>query len=311
MAIEADAPRSRRSVIAAALGGAGALIAASLGRAAPVAAANGDPLTLGSMTNSATSPTVAASTASPGLEVGTTAAAGSALVGHSATGIGVFGFSDGGGSGRETGVVGVTGGGASLDPAVNTDATGVYGFSNDTNAAAGVWGDTVDGTGVVGTGAWGVYGGGDIGVFGDADSTGNGVYGFSGEEQGVDLPAPPPSTGVAGVAGLLGSVGVRGHAMSGSAIGVLASSATVAQTALQVSGKIKLSRSGRASVGSTSSSRKVTMAGVTTSSYIIATMQTNVSGLYVRAVVPTTGSFTIYLSKAPGKTAVVAYVVVN
>jgi len=40
-------------------------------------------------------------------------------------------------------------------------------------------------------------------------------------------------------------------------------------------------------------------------------MQTNVSGLYVRAVVPTAGSFRIYLSKAPGKTVYVGYVVVN
>ena len=32
---------------------------------------------------------------------------------------------------------------------------------------------------------------------------------------------------------------------------------------------------------------------------------------YVRAVVPTTGSFTIYLSKAPGKTIYIGYVVIN
>jgi hypothetical protein len=308
MAIEADAPRSRRSVIAAALGGAGALIAASLGRAAPVAAADNDPLLLGSTANAATLPTVVASSQGPGLEVGTTAGGGSALVGHSATGIGVFGVSDGPGFGRETGVVGVTGGGDSLDPTVDTSQTGVYGFADDSNAAAGVWGDTLEGTGVVGTGAWGVYGSGEIGIVGDTDGASTGVYGFAGDQAIV---IPPPSTGVAGIAGLNGAVGVRGHATSGTAIGVWASSVSVTQTALQVNGKVKLSRSGRASVGSTSTSKKVTMVGVTTSSYVVATMQTNVSGLYVRAVVPTTGSFTIYLSKAPGKTVYVGYVVVN
>jgi hypothetical protein len=301
MAIEADAPRSRRSVIAAALGGAGALIAASLGRAAPVAAVDGDQLLLGKGTtpteNVASSATIVNSSAD-GIGAVTT------------TGTGLKGLSTSPGAGdvagHGTGVIGATGDGTGLS--LVTNQTGVYGFADDSNAAAGVWGDTIQGTGVVGTGAWGVYGAGDIGVVGDAEGAGTGVYGFAGDQA---IAAPPASTAVAGVAGVNGGVGVRGHVSSGTGIGVLASSASVAQTALQVSGKIKLSRSGRASVGSTSSSRKVTMAGVTTSSYILATMQTNVSGLYVRAVVPTTGSFTIYLSKAPGKTAVVAYVVVN
>ncbi len=301
MAIEADAPRSRRSVIAAALGGAGALIAASLGRAAPVAAADGDGLLLGKGTtttdNVASSVTVVNSSADG---VGAVSATGTGLIGRSTT----PGAADVDGHG--TGIIGTAGDAA--DVSLGTNQTGIYGFSNDTNAAAGVWGDTILGTGVVGTGAWGVYGAGDIGLVGDAEGAGTGVYGFAGDQA---ILAPPASTAVAGVAGVNGGVGVRGHVSSGTGVGVLASSASVSQTALQVSGKIKLSRSGRASVGSTSSSRKVTMAGVTTSSYVVATMQTNVSGLYVRAVVPTTGSFTIYLSKAPGKTAVVAYVVVN
>ncbi len=53
------------------------------------------------------------------------------------------------------------------------------------------------------------------------------------------------------------------------------------------------------------------MAGVTTASYIVATLQTNVSGCYVRAACPSTNKLTIYLSKAPGKTVYVGYVVVN
>jgi hypothetical protein len=301
MAIEADAPRSRRSVIAAALGGAGALIAASLGRAAPVAAADGDSLLLGKGTTP---------TENQALTVTLVNSSADGIGGVSAAGTGLKGLSSAPGAGdvagHGTGVIGATGDGT--DISAGTNQTGVYGFADDSNAAAGVWGDTIQGTGVVGTGAWGVYGGGDIGVVGDVEGASTGVYGFAGDQTIV---VPPASTAVAGVAGVNGGVGVRGHVSSGTGIGVWASSASVTQTALLVQGKIKLSRSGRVSVGSTSSSRKVTMVGVTTSSYVVATMQTNVSGLYVRAVVPTTGSFTIYLSKAPGKTVYVGYVVVN
>jgi len=85
------------------------------------------------------------------------------------------------------------------------------------------------------------------------------------------------------------------------------------QFAVYVAGRLKLSSrsGGRTSIGSTATSRKVTLAGVTTSSFVVATLQTSISGCYVRAVVPASGSFTIYLSKAPGKTAYIGYVVVN
>jgi hypothetical protein len=301
MAIDADAPRSRRSIIAAALGGAGALIAASLGRAAPVAAADGDPVLLGQGTTSTENAATAVTVVNSSVD---------GIRGVSAATTGLFGRSAAPGAsnvdGHGTGVIGATGDGTSI--AARTNQTGVYGFADDSNAAAGVWGDTVQGTGVVGTGAWGVYGTGDIGIVGDVGGAGTGVYGFTGD---VPLVVPPPSTGVAGIAVQNGGVGVRGHASSGTATGVLASAATTGQIALAVSGKLKLSRSGRVSIGATSSSRKITMAGVTTSSYVIATVQTSVTGLYVRAVVPTTGAFTIYLSKAPGKTVYVGFVVIN
>jgi len=53
------------------------------------------------------------------------------------------------------------------------------------------------------------------------------------------------------------------------------------------------------------------MSGVTSSSYVVATLQTSVSGCYVRAVVCASGYFTIYLSKAPGKTVYAGYMVIN
>lgn len=299
MAIDANAPRSRRTILAAALGGAGALFAHALGRATPIAAADGDPVNAGETTTAATVTTLTSDA--------------DGFVGNSDQGTGVTGHSDGPGIGNpdpenpvasySTGVIGTAG--ATTDIAQITDATGVYGFANDSAIAAGVWGDSLDGTGVVGTGYYGVYGGGfygtygqgQVGVAGDVFSDETGVFGFSGDDV---IPEAPAGAGVVGQAGPNGKYGVVARA-----------TAVATQYALYVDGKVHFSRSGRVSIGSTSTSRKITMAGVTSASYVIATLQTSVSGCYVRAVVPTTGAFTIYLSKAPGKTVYVGYVVVH
>ena len=193
---------------------------------------------------------------------------------------------------HRTGVMGLGGAGGEGSPATNTDEVGVYGFSAISDSSTGVWGDSVNGTGVYGTGATGVsadggigvYGTGTFGLVGDVGSDGVGVYGFTGN---VAIPEPP--TG----------------------IGVYARAASTSQLALRVDGRMLFNHAGRKTVGSTSSSVKVTMTGVTSSSYVLATLQTNISGLYVRGVVCTTGSFTIYLSKAPGKAVYVAYMVIN
>jgi hypothetical protein len=80
---------------------------------------------------------------------------------------------------------------------------------------------------------------------------------------------------------------------------------------LNVTGKAKFSRSGRTSIASGQYARKITMAGVTTSSYVIATLQTRRTGVYVHAVVPGTGYFYIYLNKAVTATTYVGYLVIN
>ena len=50
---------------------------------------------------------------------------------------------------------------------------------------------------------------------------------------------------------------------------------------------------------------------MTSSSLILATLRTNVSGLYIRAVVPTKDAFTVYLSKAGGKQVDFSYMIIN
>jgi len=290
VAIDSSLPQTRRSILGAALGGVGVLIAHALGKASPVVAANDDPLLLGRGTvatdNAATASTIVNSTAV------------TALGAISATGTGLYGRSTGPGSSRSTGVIGATGDPIGVAP--DTDETGVYGFSDDSVSAAGVWGDSISGTGVVGSGDWGVFGTGAVGVVGSGDGAGNGVHGFSGDST---INVPPAGTGVHGYAG------------TGAAYGVYASAASTSQTALYVGGQVRLSSSGRVSIGATSASRFITMAGVTTSSYIVATLQTVPytynPPCFIRAVVPTTGGFTIYLSRTAGKTVVVGYVVIN
>lgn len=172
---------------------------------------------------------------------------------------------------------------------------GVYGYAALSEQSTGIWGDSVDGAGVygssgtygvIGYGTYGVYGFGTYGVTGTAESTGVGVYGWVGPDD-MDAPSPPGG------------------------IGVYARAETTSQVALRVSGKVKFSRAGRTYLTRSARSKTIRMSGVTSSSYVIATVQTSASGVYVRAVVPASGKFTIHLSKAGGKRIYVGYMVIN
>jgi hypothetical protein len=296
MSVDPATVRTRRAVLGAALGGAAA-VAASTVRPLETLAADGDPALLGAA-NTSTAATSFENTGADGTSLaGTSNGDGIGVSGVSATGTGVSGAStdtsptlDRNAGSRKTGVLGTAGDTAGAS--VNTDETGVYGFASLSPFSSGVWGESTSGYGVLGSGAtgvygdgyWGVYATGTTGVIGDAGINGVGVYGFTGSGS-----IPEPTYGV----------------------GVYARAESTAQTALQVVGKVRFSRSGRASVSAHATSRKVPMAGVTSSSYVIATMQTNVSGLYVRGVTCGAGYFNIWLSKAPGKTVYIAYLVIN
>lgn len=274
MATEPETHRSRRALLGAALGGAAVVAAQSIHPLAVRAATDGNVI-LGRGTaageNVADGPTIVTNTTDAQPSLGGT---------HAGSGAGLQGLSAAG--------AGVSGGsGDQAYATVNPTEAGVYGYCDTTFSSQGVFGETYQGVGVQGIGDWGVYGvAGSAGVVGDSDVTGLGVMGFSG---GV---ATFPQALPAGV-------------------GVFAVAGSTAQVALKVSGKSQFSRSGRKSISSRKTSLKVTMAGVSTSSYVIATLQTSVSGCYVRAVVPAAGSFTIYLSKAPGKTVYVGFMVIN
>ena len=163
---------------------------------------------------------------------------------------------------------------------------------------AGVWGsNSSSGTGVKGTSTGGpgvsgsstknaIFGSssGDLytGVWGENTGGGFGVYCTTGATDG------------AGVWGNNSAAGVGLQGTSESGIGVSAASKT--GVALDVVGKARFSRSGKASIVAGKKSVKVTLAGVTASTLVFANLATNASGKYVAAVVPAARVLQIYLN---------------
>jgi hypothetical protein len=150
----------------------------------------------------------------------------------------------------------------------------------------GVFGYVRDGTAVFGTSETGT------GVYGEnTQTTGFGIHGKTGGNgSAVFGEATSPGAGV----------GVFGESAAGT--GVLARSAS--GFALVVGGLAQFSRSGVATVNGTTtnpkSSVKVNVAPLSTTSVMLATLQSHVGGVYVVAAVPNVagGYFTIYLNKA-------------
>jgi hypothetical protein len=154
-----------------------------------------------------------------------------------------------------------------------------------------------------------------------ADTSWTGVYGFSPASTvedvvGAGVWGDSPDFGVIGGGGLGGVFGIGGNAgvvgiggPGGS--GVWALGDTTTDVALRVSGKVQFSRSGRVTLLAGRSTIKITLAGTTTSSRVFAVLHSNRSGRYVRAVVPTTGSFTIYLNTTVTANTFIAWFVIN
>jgi hypothetical protein len=152
-----------------------------------------------------------------------------------------------------------------------TNYTGVFGSS-----PAG------DGLNTFGTGVWG-------------DSPDTGVYG----------------TGSIGVWGV-GYWAVLGQANgSAGSVGVYAAAPNNSSLALNVAGKAHFSRSGRSTIGAGKSGIKIYLAGVSSSSKIFAVLHSNRSGRFVRAVVPASGSFSIYLNTTVASSTYVAWFILD
>jgi hypothetical protein len=159
------------------------------------------------------------------------------------------------------------------------------------------------------TSGWGVFGQGATGIEGDSTQLGGtGVLGASGFAEGIGVEGDQGGTG-SGVYGhaLATGVGVFGDTTNGT--GVVARSTN--GKALDVRGKAVFSRSGQVTIAAGAASKKITLAGVTTASMILATAQQD-GTVFVRSAVPASGSFTIHLTgKAPAGGLKVAYFVLN
>jgi hypothetical protein len=132
--------------------------------------------------------------------------------------------------------------------------------------------------------------------------TGNGI-GVSGLGRGS-------GDGVLGTA-VAGS-GVHGRATVAAGVGVRAEN-TAGGAALQATGPAVFSRSGLLTVAAGSSSATRTGVALTAASLVLATLQQDRAGVWVRSAVPNVAgsSFTIHLSTAVAASTTVAWFVVN
>jgi hypothetical protein len=205
------------------------------------------------------------------------------VFGNSLLGVGVQGH------GHVSGVVGIGANFQDLPTLDMPNSYGVYGLDAnfDTNQASdptfAVYGSSGEGTGCYGQ----TLGDGQPGVYGSDQST----------------------TGGFGVLGVSSNGGVGLAGTSNTGVGVAATSTS--GTALQVDGKVAFSRSGLAALGAGKTKVTVTLAGVTTSSMVIATLQTDAGTVAVANAVPGAGKFTINLTAAPTSAVKVAWFVLG
>jgi hypothetical protein len=184
-----------------------------------------------------------------------------------------------------------TGTGYGLE-ATSTGGTGSFSWSV---SAPGWWDPATDGP-YTGAFAWSP-------AHPDPTLAGVGVWGES-DDWGVF------GQGSVGVYGH-GGIGVIGESDNTSFPGVKAYGALSSSPALEVVGKVKFNRAGRKTIGAGKSSLVVSMAGVSSTSKVLAVLNSNRSGRYVRAVVPASGKFTIYLNSTVSSSTYVAFFVID
>ena len=274
MTIDGASTRTRRSILAGAAAGVAAAAVATLAKPLGVEAASGDPVLAGSVNTADVATTLTATPVVP-----TDAVAALNTVG-SGQGPGVTGASP-----RGAGVLGVSGD-TNVGPYWGNDV-GVSGRAAGVDAIAGVSGDSDDGFGVIGlAGGVGIIGAGGVaGVVANGfNMTATALYAVS----DPTLPAPTPNT----AAHIRRPVSAAGHA-------------------LFVDGRMRLKWSGRVSVARGRTSKKILVTGMTGGTMIFAMFQTNESGVWIRAAVPSSGAVTFYFSKAMPSSAVLAWMAVG
>ena len=254
-----------------------ATVASAVGRANPVQANTGDPLYLGVLNSDTNGSGVNEALAETRIGSPSSATFSAVTSSSHIEATGVTGLATNPTTPWANGVAGYSD---------SSTGRGVFGLATTTvGSAAGVRGETrsADGVGVEGhamTQALGEHGAG-LGVFGQS-RTNAGVFGKSDTSNGVS-----------------------GTSVSGN--GVYATTSGTG-SALNVAGKAKFSRSGRATVAANRSYVDITVAGgLTSRSVVHATLQTYRTGVSIAAVrpnYPTAGKARIYLTKVASTTAI-------
>jgi hypothetical protein len=227
----------------------------------------------------------------------------------SGNGTGVAGLGAGIGAGL-SGTGGPDGGPGVTGTGGGKNGPGIAGLGAGLGAGLSGTGGPDGGPGVAGLGA-GLGAGlsgtggpdGGPGVTGTGSGIEFGIQGFGGRADG----------GGGGVLGESSSgTGVHGKSAAAGAAGVLAEN-TSGGPALRVAGPAVFGRSGVMTVGAGSSSVTKRKVALTTASLVLATLQDDVPGVWVRSAVPNVDghSFTVHLSATVKASTKVAWFVVN
>jgi hypothetical protein len=288
-------------MLAAAIGGAGAALIATLARPLGVQAAPTAVMTetantataLTSLTNTTLDGSAfQADVVGTGTAIKGTGSVGVGVAGAATTGAGVLGTSASGGGVVGTtqttdhaGVAGTAGDTTDSSLAADIDLdTGIYGYADQTFVSSGVWGESIDGVGVAATGALGMLALGFDGTYSEA-SGGTGVHAHAG---GGVVPTPPTNSA------LFASVG------------------TTSQIGLEARGRVRFpNRSGRVTIGAGKASVAVSVSGMTSSNIVFAVLNSSGSSRWVRTVIPATGKITIYLNAAVSSSSSIAWLVLG
>jgi hypothetical protein len=192
--------------------------------------------------------------------------------------------------------------------AIFGSSIGELGVQGASQSAAGVQGTSDTGDGVVGSSNSG------HGVHGESTGgSASGVFGFNLSNSGVK------GAGRIGVQGDVGPTQTALHGFTGNSaaplppagVGVVAQAQSASLIALHVKGRAKFDRSGVVTVASGTSSVTKTLAGVTSSSLILAVLGQDRVGVWVRAAVPSAGTFKVILNKNVASATKVTYFVLG
>lgn len=305
MAMDPTERRSRRALLASAVGGAAALAATQLAKPLSAAAADPNDVALNQDNSSTALTSISQATADTGGFKATASGIGTAIEGSSPAGIGVRG-SVTGAAVTFAGVIGTSGdlSGSALEGAslIEPLDAGVYGYAAQSEISTGIWGEAPASglSGVYGSGPTGVYGSGGTGVEGDGEW---GVAGFG----DPDVPTSIGGLFVGEGRGVVGisdqRTGVHAHVGTGTPPATLGTTALFGsvsatnQVGLEARGRIRFpNRSGKVKMRKGRYYQDFPVGGMSSTNSAYATLATYRSGRWVAAVVCYTGKIRIYLN---------------